>query len=114
VEKIERLVRVELRLSTVKLLAVGIDGRWTARSSHPAKRPIADVRRRALPRQMNVSIAMKSPHCGRRKIGPVQFTRIDSAALGQCDQVSDEITHDDHRPHSCPLLGRPVPRLRSW
>jgi len=56
---------------------------------------------------------MKSPHCGRRKIGPVQFTRIDSAALGQCDQVSDEITHDDHRPHSCPLLGRPVPRLRS-
>src|SRR6476469_6270081 len=31
---------------------------------------------------MNVSIAMKSAHCGRRKIGPVQFTRIDSAALG--------------------------------
>jgi hypothetical protein len=27
VEKIERLVRVELRLSTVKLLAVWIDGR---------------------------------------------------------------------------------------
>ena len=30
------------------------------RSGHPAKRPIADVRRRALPRQMNVSIAMKA------------------------------------------------------
>ena len=55
-----------------------------------AKRPIADVRRRALPRPMNVSIAMKGPHCGRRKIGAVQFTHIDSAALGQCDQVPDQ------------------------
>jgi len=55
----------------------------------------------------------ESPHCGRPKTGPVHFTRIDSAALGQCDQVSDEITHDDHRSHGCPLLGRPVPRLRS-